>query len=679
MNARMNDNHQTEHAKRRIGQRLSDVDEMKKPLAQSTSSVSYSNRGLLQRLASIQAEPYSVPPIVYEALRSPGQPLAPITRAFMEPRFGYDFSSVRVHADQEAAASTRLLAAKAYTIGRDIVFGPGLYSPDTSKGQKLLAHELAHVIQQSRGGPAPKLQSDAVHEHAAHEAADAIATGWPLVMVRGGTGVGLARQTDDPEWDWEWEGEQAWEQPVQAGHLERGYYGEQGVGFQLYRYEDGWAVVRGPSGAGGHMSNAPGEDGLFFNVRTRELHIVDNRASATTKNIGSATAIDPEKNLLQNLDDMIRHVEGMSLRELPMRQRVLSLLRKTRAAIRSGGRLPARVRLIVTNVAGRPTNVTKRLRNAGVEFVRANRPVVPRPGTARPPLASRPAVAPHARKTPELPSPTQTGESLESATSTERGRAVQTPPRSQRRVPRLKGKLHNIKITGKGALGAFIFGLIEGYLRGKIVELQLEQEINRELEAQQAKFEALLEQAPVGPPPYYAPQITIYANISVTIMTPTRYSLMGEEEEGFSMVDVSVTLDTKGIEESKKHEFEYLKHWGFIVGDMKTDKFTYPVQIYPQSGLPPTQFTPEEEEQQQARIKAREELVPGAFAAWEGHSLIKIVENTHWSSNEERLQFIADYIRYARQRPDRRALYVEAFNAYAKELWTARIYLEEFY
>jgi hypothetical protein len=106
-------------------------------------------------LGSSDAGLAAAPPIVHEALDSPGQPLDPATRAFMEPRFGHDFSSVRVHTGQVASQSAAAVAAQAYTVGSDIVFGTGHYAPASRDGQRLLAHELAHVQQQS--GPAPML------------------------------------------------------------------------------------------------------------------------------------------------------------------------------------------------------------------------------------------------------------------------------------------------------------------------------------------------------------------------------------------------------------------------------------------------------------------------------------------------------------------------------------------
>ena len=89
------------------------------------------------------------PPITNEVLAAPGQPLAAATRRFMEPRFGHDFGDLRVHTDAKAAESAEALGALAYTYGSHIVFAPGRYQPHTAAGRSLLAHELAHTIQQS--------------------------------------------------------------------------------------------------------------------------------------------------------------------------------------------------------------------------------------------------------------------------------------------------------------------------------------------------------------------------------------------------------------------------------------------------------------------------------------------------------------------------------------------------
>jgi outer membrane protein OmpA-like peptidoglycan-associated protein len=98
------------------------------------------------------------------ALRGGGQPLPSSVRTFFEPRFGQDFSQVRIHTDSHAAESARAVNALAYTIGQNVVFGPGQYAPGTTAGRRLLAHELTHTIHQgsARGnGAGLKLQRQA--------------------------------------------------------------------------------------------------------------------------------------------------------------------------------------------------------------------------------------------------------------------------------------------------------------------------------------------------------------------------------------------------------------------------------------------------------------------------------------------------------------------------------------
>jgi len=79
-----------------------------------------------------------------------GRPLPTSVRQFMEPRFGHDFSRVRIHTDGAAARSAAALHARAYTLGHDLVFGAGRYAPATDEGRRLLAHELVHVVQQGQ-------------------------------------------------------------------------------------------------------------------------------------------------------------------------------------------------------------------------------------------------------------------------------------------------------------------------------------------------------------------------------------------------------------------------------------------------------------------------------------------------------------------------------------------------
>jgi hypothetical protein len=168
----------------------------------------------LQRSNASRGGPAMAPPIVHDVLRSPGQPLDPTARSLMESRFGHDFSMVRVHSDTEAALSARAVGAQAYTIGHDVVFGPGQYMPRSRTGLHLLAHELAHVIQQTSGAVAGASPPGAIpishpsdgFERAANRAADQILTGpsgtsarahAPLPPLYPQSTVHVARQSED--------------------------------------------------------------------------------------------------------------------------------------------------------------------------------------------------------------------------------------------------------------------------------------------------------------------------------------------------------------------------------------------------------------------------------------------------------------------------------------------------
>jgi Domain of unknown function (DUF4157) len=139
--------------------------------------------GVLRRLASsaqpstLDSQPLVVPPLVHEVLRSSGQPLDADTRTFMEPRFGHDFSRVRVHSDAKAVESARAVNAHAYTVGHDIVFDANASPPGNRTQSSVLAHELAHVVQQQGQGATGSLRvapADDPAEAAADRAADGV-------------------------------------------------------------------------------------------------------------------------------------------------------------------------------------------------------------------------------------------------------------------------------------------------------------------------------------------------------------------------------------------------------------------------------------------------------------------------------------------------------------------------
>jgi hypothetical protein len=107
------------------------------------------------------------------AALGPGQPLATDLRGFFEPRFGHDFGAVRLHTGSTAAAAATAARARAFTLRQDVVFGAGEYAPASRGGRRLIAHELAHVVQQSPasgGAPVVRRQPAAAPpEPAAHE------------------------------------------------------------------------------------------------------------------------------------------------------------------------------------------------------------------------------------------------------------------------------------------------------------------------------------------------------------------------------------------------------------------------------------------------------------------------------------------------------------------------------
>jgi|GEM_PF-7042190 len=139
---------------------------------------------------------------VDRALASPARSLDPATRAAMEPRFGHDFSRVRIHTGGQADASARALDANAYTVGRHIVFGRGRYSPHSTEGRRLLAHELTHVVQQgfASGGQTRRVGAadDALEADADRAADSALGAQGAATPLRTVPGLSPLIQRDGP-------------------------------------------------------------------------------------------------------------------------------------------------------------------------------------------------------------------------------------------------------------------------------------------------------------------------------------------------------------------------------------------------------------------------------------------------------------------------------------------------
>jgi hypothetical protein len=128
-------------------------------IADLVTGATYTHQG-----APVPIQPYSgrprnhmdvAPASVNEALTNPGRPLEPTLRFDMESRLGYDLSRVRIHSDSDAARSAQEINANAYTVGNNVVFGANRFMPHTRAGQRLLAHELTHVVQQQNASESP--------------------------------------------------------------------------------------------------------------------------------------------------------------------------------------------------------------------------------------------------------------------------------------------------------------------------------------------------------------------------------------------------------------------------------------------------------------------------------------------------------------------------------------------
>ena len=151
-----------------------------------------------------------------------GRPLDQSTQTQMESAFGQDFQDVRVHTGGEATASAQRLGAHAYTVGSDVVFADGQYDPGSASGQKVLAHELAHVVQQRSGpvdgtdtGTGVKVSDPGDRfERAAEETADRVTSGEsPATAETAGTAGASVQREDVPE--------DEMEEPVQGLWVQR--------------------------------------------------------------------------------------------------------------------------------------------------------------------------------------------------------------------------------------------------------------------------------------------------------------------------------------------------------------------------------------------------------------------------------------------------------------------------
>ena len=161
-------------------------------------------------------------PVLEVVGRGGGEPLDSGTRGRMEQTFGTDLSNVRVHTGTKAAASATAVQARAYTVGEEIVFGPGQYQPGSASGQRTLAHELTHVVQQRNGPVSGTPTGDGISvshpsdtfEQAAEANAERVMSSGRGEPEAGGPGASPAQREAAPE-------EEKEEEPVQGAWAQR--------------------------------------------------------------------------------------------------------------------------------------------------------------------------------------------------------------------------------------------------------------------------------------------------------------------------------------------------------------------------------------------------------------------------------------------------------------------------
>lgn len=264
-------------------------------------------------------------------------------------------------------------ASEELTTEQNIFFQQEEYKPASQQVQELLAHNLTHLVQKEQANNLSDTNyqnnctlskmtfegtplSDDLKVEKNQIPNEMIARLKPSISLRKSSNPSILMRQTSPT------------SAVVTGRKARAIAGERGMAFAGYSIEEGWAFLTGPGGySTGHRWNAPGFDGVAFKETGKfEIHILDNKSLARQENVSSATALT--KNLLKNLDDLIKTVSQASFNNVPRIKKVRSFLQLTRSAIANNKPIPKTVKLVVTNFGGRSTGVTSRLARQGITF-----------------------------------------------------------------------------------------------------------------------------------------------------------------------------------------------------------------------------------------------------------------------------------------------------------------------
>lgn len=322
-----------------------------------------------------------------------GVALDPGVRAEMEARFGQRFGDVRIHDDPAAHRSAAGLGAKAYTHGSEVAFAEGRYAPHTPDGKRLLAHELAHVVQQRRGGPAPAPEADASHEIAADRAAAELVGGSGPVGVAGATAVGVAREPEDKKNKRKEDERKDAPGPVRrvgprAPKIGRspktveirnpsdaiGILGEVVLPFDIYAGPD-WNHLGAGEQTGssrlnigrktGPWGKKGGLDFLVQHRRTKRLVIGEQKRLARGSfTDATATTTNLEQNLMHTAKQLRANLKNVHPDEVANVEDVIARLEQTARAVKNQTSLPEEVVFELTATGGKSSKI-------GIDYVRA--------------------------------------------------------------------------------------------------------------------------------------------------------------------------------------------------------------------------------------------------------------------------------------------------------------------
>jgi Domain of unknown function (DUF4157) len=606
------------------------------------------------------AGPALAPASVHELLRSSGQPLDGASRSFMEPRFGHDFSEVRIHTGATADRAARDVSASAFTVGSNIAFAQGRYAPQSGDGRRLLAHELAHTIQQGQEGRRSTLQrapgpgggqpSEPVLVYFDDATRKDLIQFWQNKINAATTAKDKNRFHDYKN-----RLEKNLRPTPRQSEMEMEYI-HSTIGVKTEpSYHLGKTVPRGTKD-----STRPDlETNILGEIKNYKISNASNLARELNRQITARREHGPV-NIKSQM--VILDFRGQNVSEGEVKILVNRLSSQTGLPVEN-------FQVIMPQTAP----VKPELSAAGAA---PPAPVVPKPGTAQENVVAAPGqvkpAPPKAAPPVDLEKPPAPPVKSAEMGPESPGQAAKVPPAAPASTPKPiklspqgvaeheetipKG---NLRLQVKQALGIsaahFIANIGFQWLQGKTDAYLLQSDLERK----QPEIEELL--APLMPKAkdLWAHTLAdhVYANITIKYNVPTTYinevdSLGGPSQythyQFYSLQISSVQVSDVDIEESESlpstQTYTELGHQMAIGGDednWEQVTFSVPLDLGPKPQPP----------------GGGPQAGTGAYAASIKKPLQEIDKRTHWASEKQRREFIKDYLQFARSKPELRDLY----------------------